>query len=217
VEKGKEMSKEKEQKDKIEEHAIEQEASKSEDETQETQSETQTNKVEKNKGGRPKKSGQAIENPLIAEAAFWYYVSLGEKRSLDKVAEHFDLDIWVVKEMSRQNKWAEKIKEFASSDAFIGSDIIKHIDSIRMAVLTSIVENPKSSAKEKMAALRELTEFIKQSNDLVQKKKIIIEFPHREELQRIVNGLRDGTAYKDVLGKAGYSVPVPPDYIDNKR
>jgi len=215
--KDKETSEEKEQKDKIEEQAIEQEASKPEGETQETQSEPQSNKVEKNKGGRPKKSGQAIENPLIAEAAFWYYISLGEKRSLDKVAEHFDLDIWVVKEMSRQNKWAEKIKEFAASDSFIGSDIIKHIDSIRMAVLTSIVENPKSSAKEKMAALKELTEFIKQSNDLVQKKKIIIEFPHREELQRIVVGLRDGTAYKDVLGKAGYSVPVPPDYLDNKR
>jgi len=211
------MSKEKEQKDKIEEQAIERETSKSRGETQETQSEPKSDKVEKNKGGRPKKSGQAIENPLIAEAAFWYYVSLGEKRSLDKVAEHFDLDIWVVKEMSRQNRWAEKIKEFATSDAFIGSDIIKHIDSIRMAVLTSIVENPKSSAKEKMAALKELTEFIKQSNDLVQKKKIIIEFPHREELQRIVNGLKDGTAYKDVLGKAGYSVPVPPDYLENKR
>jgi|GEM_PF-5564666 len=209
MKKGKEMSKEKEEKDKIEETVEKKETSTAEGETQESQSETQSNKVEKNKGGRPKKSGLAIENPLIAEAAFWYYVSLGEKRSLDKVAEHFDLDIWVVKEMSRQNKWAEKIKEFASSDTFIGSDIVKHIDSIRMAVLTSIIENPKSSSKDKMQALKELTEFIRQSNDLVQKKKIVIEFPHREELQKIVDGLRDGSAYKDVLGKAGYAVPLP--------
>jgi hypothetical protein len=178
-------------------------------ETKEINSETEVNEVEKNKGGRPKKSGKAIENPLIEEAAFWYYVSLGEKRTLDKVAEHFDLDVWVVKELSRRNKWTDKVRDFSSSDSYIGSDIVKHIDSIRMAVLTSIIENPKSSSKDKMQALKELTDFIKQSSDLVQKKKIVIDFPHKEELQKIVDGLRDGTAFKDVMGKAGYAVPMP--------
>jgi hypothetical protein len=178
-------------------------------ETQETKAETEAEEVEKRKGGRPKKAGKSIDNPLIEEASFWYYVSLGEKRSLDKVAEHFDLDIWVVKELSRRNKWTDKVKDFSTSDSYIGSDIVKHIDSIRMAVLTAIIENPKSSSKDKMQALKELTDFIKQSSDLVQKKKIVIDFPHKEELQKIVDGLKDGSAYKDVLGKAGYSVPLP--------
>jgi hypothetical protein len=177
-------------------------------ETQEVKSETESEEVEKRKG-RPKKAGKSIDNPLIEEASFWYYVSLGEKRSLDKVAEHFDLDIWVVKELSRRNKWTDKVKDFSTSDSYIGSDIVKHIDSIRMAVLTAIIENPKSSSKDKMQALKELTDFIKQSSDLVQKKKIVIDFPHKEELQKIVDGLKDGSAYKDVLGKAGYSVPLP--------
>jgi hypothetical protein len=163
----------------------------------------------KRKKGRPAKVSNQLNDEIMADSMFWYYVSLGEKRSLEKVSEHFDTDLWVLKEMSRRYDWQKKLQEVISTDNPMGQDIVQFADTIRLAVLQQIINNPDTKPADKLKALDQLTEFISRSNELIRKKRIVIEFNNRDQLQKIVDGLLDGTIYRNIGSENSFASPLP--------
>jgi len=67
-----------------------------------------------------------------------------------------------------------------------------------MSVLSQIINNPSTKPADKIKALDALNKFLSRSSELVKKKKIVIEFKNRNELQRIVEGLKTGEIYREL-------------------
>lgn len=147
------------------------------------------------KTGRPKKNPEI--NEIQQEAMFWFYVGLGEKRTLDKVAEHFNVPLWMIKDISTKNEWTKRLNDIQSDDTNI-SEITKYAESVQMSVLSQIINNPSTKPADKIKALDALNKFLSRSSELVKKKKIVIEFKNRNELQRIVEGLKTGEIYREL-------------------
>lgn len=167
----------------------------------------------KPKRGRPNKSAKKLNSDVLQDAMFWYYVSLGNDRSLEKVAEHFNVELWIVKEASRTGGWTQRVKELGSSDDLTANEIVKYADAIQVSVLNEIINNPDTKPSDKIKALNALNEFVAKSSALVHKKKIVIEFKNREALEKIVEGIRDGSIYRDVgLKNSTFMSILPDDY-----
>ena len=171
---------------------------------------------EKPKRGRPNKASRRLNDELLYDSMFWFYVSLGHERSLEKVASHFDLELWIVKDASRKGNWQEKVKSLGVDETTTASEIVKYADSIQVSVLNQIINNPDAKPNDKIKALNALNEFVSRSSELVKKKRIVIEFKNKEVLQKIVDGLRDGSIYRNVGREDSFASPLPDDYIVNK-
>jgi hypothetical protein len=154
---------------------------------------------EDKKEKKPSKSILKKVDSVTRDAMFWFYYSLGDSRTLEKVAEHFNVDIWQLKELSRIEDWQDKIAEIRDTVNKTNNFMLEYIDSIEFGVIEKIIKDDEAKDSDKLKALEKLDEFVRTHSDLIKKKKIVIEFNDRKGLEEIVDKLNKGTLYEGLI------------------
>lgn len=135
---------------------------------------------------------------VTRDAMFWFYYGLGGGRTLEKVSDHFNADIWELKELSRIDDWQKRIAGIKETVSKTNNFMIEYIDAVQFGVIEKIIRDPLTKPNERLKALEALDGFIRTHSDLIKKKKIIIEFNDRKGLQEVVDKLENGTLYKNI-------------------
>jgi len=152
---------------------------------------------EKKKKKATSKSTLKKIDAVTRDAMFWFYYGLGDGRTLEKVSDHFNTDIWQLKELSRIDDWQKKIAKIRETISKTNNFMLEYVDSIQFGVIEKIIRNEDSKDSDRLKALEHLDDFIRTHSDLIKKKKIVIEFNDKKGLQEIVDKLQSGTLYRD--------------------
>ena len=152
---------------------------------------------EKKKKKATSKSTLKKIDAVTRDAMFWFYYGLGDGRTLEKVSDHFNIDIWQLKELSRIDDWQKKIAKIRETISKTNNFMLEYVDSIQFGVIEKIIRNEDSKDSDRLKALEHLDDFIRTHSDLIKKKKIVIEFNDKKGLQEIVDKLQSGTLYRD--------------------
>ena len=159
--------------------------------------EEKTKEDEKKKKKATSKSTLKKIDAVTRDAMFWFYYGLGDGRTLEKVSNHFNIDIWQLKELSRIDDWQKKIAKIRETISKTNNFMLEYVDSIQFGVIEKIIRNEDSKDSDRLKALEHLDDFIRTHSDLIKKKKIVIEFNDKKGLQEIVDKLQSGTLYRD--------------------
>ena len=152
---------------------------------------------EKKKKKATSKSTLKKIDAVARDAMFWFYYGLGDGRTLEQVSDHFNIDIWQLKELSRIADWQKKIAKIRETISKTSNFMLEYVDSIQFGVIEKIIRNEDSKDSDRLKALEHLDDFIRTHSDLIKKKKIVIEFNDKKGLQEIVDKLQSGTLYRD--------------------
>lgn len=131
----------------------------------------------------------------LKNAMYWFYFGCGEKRSLHRVAIHFAVKDWVIKDISIKDDWVKKVSEgeklLQSAEPDSENKLLEYFDLVQYGIITDILKDPLAKTNDKLKAAEMLDDIAKRSADIRQKKKLIIEFPKEEEFKNLIQGIRN--------------------------
>jgi len=127
----------------------------------------------------------------LQDAMFFFYFSLGNKRSLSKVSKYYKIKDWIVKELSKRHKWQERLLEIDKDieDTPIDNKLVEYSEHLQYALLVKILKDDNIKPSDQKKGLEILNELVRKAKEIKQAKRIVIEFKDEEKLKEVVNAL----------------------------